>query len=516
MRPFLRTLIFLSISAFSLIPSAFCNAGENSTLHELRGVWITNVDSDVLDSREKIAEAMDFLAMTGINVVYPVVWNDAKTLYPSDLMEEEFGLRISSRFEGRDPLAELIVEAHRVGLEVVPWFEYGFAASYNKDGGELLKQRPEWKGLDQEGNLAKKNNFEWMNAFDPEVQDFLTSMVLEVVENYDIDGIQGDDRMPAMPSLGGYDHKTVAMYREEFGQDPPADYKDPEWLQWRADILSDWFEELSDAVHAVDPNLTVSSSPSVYDWSLREYLQDSKTWVERGIVDSIHPQNYRYELDAYKSTLDSLLAQHDFDKTTFAPGLLTNVGSYRMTPEYMLEAIAYNREKGVPGEVHFFYEGLRRNSNELAHLLRRGPYALPAEIPYRAGMKWRPVPYQVQAVAERGTGTWTKPSGAALDKLQLAKGEEGTMTWTLTAPAVDGVYNAYMLYPGEAQGDTAAVTYKLGSDAMQVDQSTVEGWTKVGQTRLAAGEEVQLTMEATGPAVAGPVLLLIDRKAMRR
>ena len=30
-----------------------------------------------------------------------------------------------------------------------------------------------------------------MNAFHPEVQEFMTNLILEVVENYDVDGIQG-------------------------------------------------------------------------------------------------------------------------------------------------------------------------------------------------------------------------------------------------------------------------------------------------------------------------------------
>ncbi|NES74064.1 MAG: tetratricopeptide repeat protein [Okeania sp. SIO2D1] len=46
----------------------------------LRGIWLTNVDSKVLHSRDNIAEAMDFLAETGFNVVFPVVWNKAFTL----------------------------------------------------------------------------------------------------------------------------------------------------------------------------------------------------------------------------------------------------------------------------------------------------------------------------------------------------------------------------------------------------------------------------------------------------
>ena len=39
--------------------------------------------------------------------------------------------------------------------------------------------------------------------------------ILEVVKNYDIDGIQGDDRLPAMPAEGGYDAYTRNAYQKE-------------------------------------------------------------------------------------------------------------------------------------------------------------------------------------------------------------------------------------------------------------------------------------------------------------
>src|SRR5689334_19698637 len=98
------------------------------SLIETRGVWLTNTDSKVLRSQQRIAEAMDFLAETGFNVVFPVVWNQGVTLYPSQIMQQTFGVEIHPSFVGRDPLRELIVEARRVGLKVIPWFEYGFAS----------------------------------------------------------------------------------------------------------------------------------------------------------------------------------------------------------------------------------------------------------------------------------------------------------------------------------------------------------------------------------------------------
>ncbi|HCF27563.1 MAG TPA: hypothetical protein DEV81_10280, partial [Cyanobacteria bacterium UBA11049] len=190
--------------------------------------------------------------------------------------------------------------------------------------------------------------------------------------NYDVDGIQGDDRLPALPSEGGYDEGTVERYRQEFNRNPPQNPKDRQWLQWRADILTDFLARLYQEVKAVNPNLLVSMAPSVYDWGLKEYLQDTKTWVERGIVDIIHPQIYRRDFESYKREVDKLVKEQFTSEQLpkLAPGMLIKIGSYRISSNLLLQAIAYNRSCGISGEVFFFYEGLRQDNNALADVLR--------------------------------------------------------------------------------------------------------------------------------------------------
>lgn len=56
-------------------------------------------------------------------------------------------------------------------------------------------------------------------------------------------------------------------------------------------------------------------------------------------------------------------------------------GSYRISPEYLLEAIEYNRTYGIFGEVFFFYEGLREDNNTLAQVLRQNPYSQVVAFP---------------------------------------------------------------------------------------------------------------------------------------
>jgi len=351
-------------------------ASQDEKITETRGVWLTTTDSRVLYSKQNIAQAMNFLAETGFNVVFPVVWTNAATIYPSRVMRENFGLEIDSRFAGRNPLEELITEAKRVGLAVIPWFEYGFASSFNQNGGHLIAKKSHWAARDANGNLLKKNNFEWMNALDSEVQDFLRSLVLEVVKNYDITGIQGDDRMPALPSEGGYDSKTIDRYVRQFNQNPPQNPKDAQWLQWRADILTDFLTRLYQEIIAINPNLIISMSPSVYPWGFQEYLQDSQTWIDQGLVDLIHPQLYRQDFQGYKLLLDRLISQQftALQLPALVPGVLIKAGSYRMSPEQMLRTIQYNRDRGIQGEVFFFYEGLREDNDALAKALQQGPY----------------------------------------------------------------------------------------------------------------------------------------------
>ena len=375
---FLSLLIFLSFHLCS-------QKSEKKT--GLRGVWLTNVDSKVLDSRENIAEAMQFLANHNFNVVFPVVWNNGRTLYPSDVMEQTFGVKISSRFAGRDPLKELIKEAHKNNLAVIPWFECGFSCSHNKDGGLIIEKKPEWAARDMDGNLLKKNGFEWMNAYHPEVQNFILDLLIEVAKNYNVDGIQGDDRLPAQPVEGGYSDFTKKLYAEEHnGRMPPRDCRNQEWKQWRADKLSDFAEKVYKEIKSIDSELIVSWSPSIYPWSKDEYLQDWPEWYRRGAGDIFHPQVYRRNFEDYKQAFQTLSAQNlNINKPheIIYPGILMNLGDWVMETDYLLKAVKHNRKHNIDGEVYFFYEGLRKNNDHLADTLLNSVYSKPVQLPFK-------------------------------------------------------------------------------------------------------------------------------------
>jgi uncharacterized lipoprotein YddW (UPF0748 family) len=329
----------------------------------VKGVWLTNVCSDVLDSRANIIEAVELCREVGINHIFVVTWNRAATTYPSKVAASLTGVEIEPRFAGRDPLKELIEESHKRGIKVHAWFEFGFSCSYmQEDGGVIIREKPHWAAMDIDGKLVSKNNFQWMNAIHPQVQDFIISLVKEVVTNYNIDGVQGDDRLPAMPSTGGYDPFTVELYKSEHNNTlPPTNYRDSGWVNWRAGKLTEFLGRLYREVKEIKPNTVVSMAPSIHPWAKEEYLQDWPQWLHKGYCDIIIPQVYRHTLEAYKNTLDRQLEYlGPGDRERFYPGVLIQVEDSVIPNSAMLEEIIkYNRANGLKGETLFFYEGLK-------------------------------------------------------------------------------------------------------------------------------------------------------------
>ncbi len=342
-----------------------------------RGVWIPTPDhTDFFASRARIEAQLRDLADVGINTVFVVMWNQGRTLYPSRVMKDFNGVEIDERLRGRDPLQEVIDAAKPLGIKVFAWFEFGFATDMNGGKGrEIAQQKPHWVALNAAGKPVIKNGFHWLNALDEEVQDFMLSLLMEVVDKYDVAGIQGDDRLPAMPSEGGYNAGIVDLYRAaHVGRSPPMNAKDPAWVQWRADRLSRFMARIHDEAKKRKPAMLISMAPSVFPWGRDEYLQDWPLWVKNGWVDNVSPQLYRKDFKAYQQTLQAITRGQirESDKHRLTPGILLDAGkNYRASDALITEMIEENRREGVIGEVYFFNEGVRARLPLLKKLYSR-------------------------------------------------------------------------------------------------------------------------------------------------
>lgn len=346
---------------------------------ELRGVWMTNIDSDVLFSREKLEPALNKLADLNFNTVYPTVWNWGYTLFPSDVAKRATGFkqglypdleftgrreRLEAAQGDRDMLLELIEIAHSRDLKVIPWFEFGFMAPADS---ALAQRHPEWLTQKADGSLITAEGDHdrvWLNPFHPEVQTFINELVAELVANYDIDGFQVDDHM-GLPFAYGYDPYTVNLYKQEHnGELPPADAKDAEWTRWRADKITNFMGELFNTVKRHRADAVFSVSPNPHEFAYEFYLQDWDTWLKRGYVEELIIQLYRNDLGRFVWEMGQDAADFARGHIPTSIGVLSGLRGRSVPMSQIAEQVEAVRDRNFSGVSFFFYETLWNLSEE--------------------------------------------------------------------------------------------------------------------------------------------------------
>ncbi len=354
-------------------------------LREIRGVWITNVDSDVLFTRDRLATAIENLRALNFNTIYPVVWNWGYTTYPSKVAKQTVGssfmpkksagilinrkLNSTEGLEGRDVLQEMVVQGHKQKLAVIPWFEFGFMLPATTDpaGSDFAKLHPDWLTQKQDGGFLWKEGKDprvWLNPFKPEVKKFIIDLVVEVITKYDVDGIQFDDHF-GLPSEFGYDKFTVDLYKSEHqGKLPSKDFKNEEWINWRADKITALMRDLFTAIKTANSKVIVSISPNPQTFAKSFFLQDWAKWERQGLVEELLIQVYRDNLGTFIGELRKPEVKIASQHIPVGIGILTGVKPKPIPMTQIQSQIAAVRKEGLGGVSFFFYETLWKLTKE--------------------------------------------------------------------------------------------------------------------------------------------------------
>jgi uncharacterized lipoprotein YddW (UPF0748 family) len=345
---------------------------------EIRGVWLTNVDSEVLLSRASLRDAIRRLERLNFNTIYPTVWNGGYTLYPSQIAKQSFGIgqHPDPALQGRDMLKETIELAHSRNMAVIPWFEFGLMAPADS---ELVRRHPDWVTSSRDGrkvfNVHGHDQSVWLNPAHPGVQQLLTNLVSEVVQTYDIEGIQFDDHL-GMPVGLGYDAYTTQLYQRETGRLPPANPQDPAWMRWRAGKLNDLMLRLSTAIKSRKPNCLISLSPNPRDFAYQKYLQDWYSWQQQGWIDELILQVYRTNRSSFLSEIDRPDLRDIRSRIPVGIGILTGLSDRSVSTSDIEDQVRLTRDRRFAGVSFFFYETLGRRDAVFQALFPR-----PAERP---------------------------------------------------------------------------------------------------------------------------------------
>jgi hypothetical protein len=211
------------------------------------------------------------------------------------------------------------------------------------------------------------------------------------------------------------------------------------------------------------------------------------------------------------------------------PGILMNIGlppnDYLISPAYLLAALQANRDRGAMGEAYFYYEGFRKNNNQLGDTLKATYYSQPAMVPGRNGV-WRPKA-EIKNETENGvalTGTWTN---------YPQSGYEGGIIRTNVTTSyqsieynIDVPFSAYFdvygyLVPNTPWTQNARYVVYSDTDSTEVivNQANLnkKGWQKIGTVYLSEGNKKVLKIDNTylesgKYLTADAVMIMINRK----
>lgn len=289
---------------------------------ELRGVWIATVANidwpsraglPIAQQKSELINILDNHQRAGINVIYLQIRPSADAFYAkSDEPWSRFltGKQGQSPNPKYDPLEFAIEEAHQRGMELHPWFN-PYRATFdlvqaNVSPDHITRKKPEW--------FFAYGGKKWFNPGLPEVRDYIMEVILNVVREYDIDGVHFDDYFYPYPDGNKPipDSETFRKYGQGFST--VAD--------WRRNNVNLLVQALSDSIRATKQHIRFGISPfGIWD-NQRDHPQGSETngfsgyrqlyadalkWTSEGWVDYVTPQLYfpfNYRAAAYEKLVD--------------------------------------------------------------------------------------------------------------------------------------------------------------------------------------------------------------------
>lgn len=395
-------LVVVLLMFWTIIPNKAYGQSTASTSEEMRGVWMStvyNIDWPSEDSynnadeqKASLAENMQFVKDLNMNTVFFQVRGMGDSLYPSSYAPwSKYLTGTLGKNPGYDPLKLAVEDAHSKGLEFQAWFNpfrvYVDSGSnyFNKDQyinalpqSSPLKQNPQW--------IVKYGKYHWIDIGEPEARDYVISTILEVVRNYDIDGVHIDDYFYPYPisDIDFPDDSTYEKYGSGYGS--KAD--------WRRDNVNKFVRDLNKKIKETKASVKFGVSPfgiwrngtevggsetnglSSYD----AIYTDSKKWIEEQWIDYIIPQIYwefGHKAADYKTLVDWWAKQVQGKNVH----LYIGHGAYKLgdssygqawsNPEEIPNQIKYAREnENVKGSSFFSLKTLKRNPLNLQSNLK--------------------------------------------------------------------------------------------------------------------------------------------------
>ena len=438
-----RLFCLLAILAFWMCEAQNSAIAQTSSepFYETRAVWLATVLQDgnwpvtgmpADQQEEALRDVIRQAHQMGINTFYFQAVSRGDAMYPSERLPWSALLKAAGEDPGYDPLAVAVDEAHRLGMELHAWYnvfrtgDTGTVSAFENvtDPQHVFYAQPTWVG--QVGSQI------WMDPFVADARAWLIGNVMEIVENYDIDGIHFDFiRYPQ----GGLPTDDANFQFDNQGHSNLAD--------WRRGNVNAFAEEAFEAISPIKPWVKIGATPignyretSAWPafWAYSDAFQESRLWLQSGWADYLAPQIYfgtgtdPEGSNTFPSPDFTVLVNEWVDESAGRP-IVAGMATYKPTEgrfpaEDLVQQIEDSREAGAAGHASFRFD----------HLIQ---YAEIVTSTYVYPALSAPMAHRFEAAAP------TTPMGLVVSDMTAGN---VTLSWLASAGATDDPLRSYVVF----------------------------------------------------------------------
>jgi uncharacterized lipoprotein YddW (UPF0748 family) len=275
----------------------------------------------------------------------------------------------------------------------------------------------------------------WLDPGEPDVQEYLQGIVLDLVGRYDLDGLHFDDYFYPYPRKNGRgqviafpDDASWRKYQETPGSTLSRG-------DWRRRNVDDFVLRVSRGIKEVKPYVKFGVSPFGI-WrpgnpsgivsldAYGEVYADSRKWLSEGWVDYLSPQLYwaiRPAAQSYTALLEWWNGQNPKGRHVWPGNAVSKISDTKPphpVNEILAQIGATRRGWDSSGNIFFSMEAFARNRDDINGALKSGPYAEPALVPaspWLGGTPPREPSLALSRIDERGDveARWSTQGGTS-------------------------------------------------------------------------------------------------------
>ena len=293
---------------------------------EFRATWVITWEyitssQSADETMNRIDQIMDNHVSANMNAVFFQVRQSGTSYYFSS--HEPWGYYAGYENPGFDPLQYAVNSAHNRGLELHAWFNVFQASSMHE--GAPSQEHPEWVCRDRDGNPMTSSRS--LSPGLEQVRQYTINVAMEIVNNYNIDGLHLDyvrwneyssgsmqmlpeEQVEEINMIDGTIHPETLYQLENnrtgrylYDVDHPYSDGVPEgfssWEDWWRTSVTTFVSTLHDSIQAVKPYVRLSAAVlGRYNWGgwqgYGTVYQDGALWFNQGFVDQLTPMHYHW------------------------------------------------------------------------------------------------------------------------------------------------------------------------------------------------------------------------------